>query len=645
MGLKFLHPHIQTIINDNSAVIEEAVNTSSVMFQPYMSDMGECGRIIKYTSLNDFITKNGNPNFRVHGQPIYNIVNWLNAGGVVYGYRITDTDATYANLVINVKTKKTTLDAVQGPDEEEEVGRDENRIQTILGGDLKTKLDTKLEIKNTDVTEKANLSTILEDNSLFPEEEDYTNHPLFAFYVKGKGEYGNDYSIELKSNYSQQSRYSFKVYDLTLKRRDSRGQLKTVEGPYLVSLHPGCVSDTGNSMFIKDIVDNYSEHIAVSFNQENYYSLMEVIKEFNPTKKVTQYVDGENVEVDEVMTTEEIDFLFWRGTEKGKELNNLNTYLPYSFVNEIVNEFSLDGQNGEFLAGGSEGAFAMSSRTVERTAAINKKYADVFSGVEVPEITNKKYYPFEVVLDANYSSDVKQSIYSLVSNRQDFIAILDTGFQPSVSKAIEYKREYLNFNDPFCALFCQTFSVTDRYTTMEIPVTMTYFLASLLPKHDSQYGIQFPFAGPSRGIVTGFKSNTLNFNPDDDQQEELYTEQLNYIVQDPDGTEIGTNLTSQSTTSALSNINNVRVLIKLVKQIEERARFYRHEFADSTTLSSFASSLSIVETEWVNNRACTSLSIQPYQTDYDLELKTCRVSVDITFNGTIERIVIEVNVG
>lgn len=627
MGLKFLHPHIQTIINDNSAVVEEVVNTSSVMFQPYMSDMGESGRIIKYTSLNDFITKNGTPNFRKHGQPIYNIINWLNAGGVVYGYRITDAEATYANLAINVKTKMVEV-PVQDDLEEGEP-------------EMVQKLDVKLDIRSSQVSHKTNLETILESAELFPEEDDYTNHPLFAFYVKGKGLYGNEYSIVLKANYSQQSRYDFKVYDITLKRRDSRGQLKTIEGPFLVSLHPGSLNETGTSMFVKDVIENFSEHIAVTFNQEKYYSLMETISEFRPTKKVTEFNGGSNVVTEKLMDTTEIDYLFWRGTEKAHD----NTYAQYNFVNELVNDFALDTQTGEFLNEGSEGAFEMSSRTEERTSAINKAYVNVFSGIEVPEISNKKYYPFEVVLDANYSKDVKQAIYSLVSNRQDFVAILDTGFQHTVTQAIEYKTSNLNFNDPFCAIYCQTFSVTDSYTTMEIPVTMTYFLASLLPKHDSQYGIQYPFAGPSRGIITGFKANTLNFNPDDDQQEDLYKAQLNYIVQDPDGTEIATNLTSQLTTSALSNINNVRVLIRLIKQIESRSRHYRHEFSDSTTLSSFASSLQIIETEWVNNRACTSLSIQPYQTDYDIQQKTCRVSVDIQFNGTIERIIIEVNVG
>ena len=625
MGLKFLHPHIQTIINDNSSYIEEAVNTSSTMFQPYVSDMGECSRIIKYTSLNDFIAKNGTPDFRKHGQSIYNIVNWLNAGGVVYGYRITDSEATYSNLTLSVKAKVAVNEDTQ-----------------------KNELTSELVLGSESISTKDGLKNILGDSTteMEPDEEGFFTYPLFAFHVNGKGVYGNDYSIELKSNYSQQSKYEAKVYDFTLKRRDSRGQLKTVEGPYLVSLHPGAVNETGTSIFIKDIIEGYSKHISVSFNQDYYYALMETVATCNPTKFVTEYVAGEGFQkVEYPMVSEEIDYIFWRSNEKGTRPEDVNMYLPYSFLAGFTNNHSLDGGNGEFLLSGTDGRFAMSSNSKERTAAINNAYAEVFSGVTAPEITNKKLYPFEVVLDANYPKEVKLSIYSLSSKRQDFVTFYDTCFQSSVEAAVNFKRENINLNDSFSAVFCQTFTVSDRYTTSEIPVTMTYFLASMIPAHDAKHGVQYPIAGPNRGIVTGFKGNSLNFNPDEDQQETLYTEQLNYIIQDPDGTEISTNLTSQTNTSALSNINNIRVLIKIIKQIESRARHYRHEFSDSATLSSFATSLKIIETEWVNNRACTSLSISPYQTEYDQLQKTCRVSVDVQFNGTIERIIIEVNVG
>lgn len=610
MGLEILRPHIETIINDNSYVTQEVVNNSSVLFQPYVSDMGESGKIIKYTSLSEFITKNGNPNFRKHGQSIYNIVNWLRAGGVVYGYRITAEDSTFANLILNIKTKKETI--TDDDSEEKQV------------------LKTKLDLDSKELTELSQVKEVLENVAQYPnlDEQGYKNHPIFSFYVNGKGVYGNDFSIDLRPNYSQQTKYDFRTYSLTLKRRDERGLYKTVEGPFIVSLHPDSTDASGSSMFIKDIVETFSKQITVEFNDEAYYTLMAEIMEFEPK-------DANGLKLIE----KEIDYLFCRSLEKDLDLGG---YKQYDFMEVETESFGFDGLNGKSLGAGSDGQFAVG--VSGRTDAINKQYENAFSPEKTPEIKNKKVYPFEVVLDANYSATVKQRIADLARERQDFVAILDMGLQTSYEKTLEFKRTNLNFDSMFCFYFGQTYTVADTYTTVDIPVTFTYFLASMIPAHDTKHGVQYPIAGPARGIVTGFKPNTINFNPDDDQQEELYGERINYIVEDPDGTEIATNLTSQVATSALSSINNVRVLIRIIKQIEKRARVYRHEFNDEMTLSNFAADLKIIESEWTNNRACTSLTITPYQTDYDVLQKTCRVAVSVVFNGTIERIIIEVSV-
>lgn len=607
MGLEFLHPHIQTKINDNSFIYEEAINNSTILFQPYLSDMGQCSTVVKYTSLNDFINKNGTPNFRKHGQSIYNIVNWLKSGGIVYGYRVTADDATYSNIIVNIKAKT-------GDD-----GR----------------LDTKLElVPAKNITDISMFDNVLTNTEIFPadDSEGYTNHPIFCLHVNGKGEFGNQYRIGLKQNISQQSKYEFRTYELTVKKKERTG-LKSVEGPFIVSLHPDSYDVNGTSMFIKQIIENYSSVLSIKYNDTAYFSLMAKIEETLASNKKQPRLAA--------MTTKELDYLFWKSLEKEEPSG---TYKSYDFVNCLTENFEVDNLEGKSLVEGSEGSFAINKS--DRQTLIDTKIGKIFSGEILPGIKNKKLYPFEVILDANYPVKVKSEIASLANERCDFIGFLDCGFQASVEKALTWKKENnINFNNFYIASFPQTFTVEDPYTTSDIPVTMPYFLASMIPSHDDKYGVQFPIAGPSRGIVSGFKANSLNFNPDEYQQEDLYVERLNYIVQDLDGTELYTNLTSQVKTSALSNINNVRVLIKIIKQVEKRAKNYRHEFSDDHTLSNFKADLSIIESEWVNNRACTELVITPYQDAYDIQQKTCRVAINIVFNGTIERIIIEVNVG
>jgi hypothetical protein len=178
---------------------------------------------------------------------------------------------------------------------------------------------------------------------------------------------------------------------------------------------------------------------------------------------------------------------------------------------------------------------------------------------------------------------------------------------------------------------------------MDIPVTAPYFLAMKIPFVDAQYGIQYPFVGPNRGTLTGF--NALDWNPDEYQKEALYDAQLNYIEQNYKTTKFNCQLTTQFKTSALSNINNVRVLMQMIREVEELAVNYEFEFGTTTTLNSFNSQLNNVLADYVTNGACSTCTGTAYQTAYDKQQKTCRVSISVVFNNIIERILVEFDIG
>jgi hypothetical protein len=279
-----------------------------------------------------------------------------------------------------------------------------------------------------------------------------------------------------------------------------------------------------------------------------------------------------------------------------------------------------------------------------REDAIKSLLVKAYKGLIDPTLTNKKEILIDMVLDANYDTEVKNAIVQLSTEiRADFMSILDTKFTANHQQALTYRSNSIPVSSYMVAIFTQDFVVYDEYTGRDIKVTSPYFLASKIPANDEQYGIQYPFVGPRRGTISGFKK--LSWNPTETAKEDLYKKQVNYIEQDPRRTKFGTQLTSQTVVSALSDINNVRALLRIKRDVEILAEDYQFEFADDITLNAFQYNLDATLQKWVSNRACTSISGTVYQSEYDKVQKTARVKVDIVFNSVIERILIDFVVG
>lgn len=592
MALQFLHPHIETVVTDSSNIVETSTQNGTVLFQPFISDKGVDNKIVRYTSKSEFINANGNPNFKKHGQSIYNIVNWLENGGQVLGIRLMPEDATLANTVLNIKTK---VDDV---------------AQTIS-------VYTEM-VSIEDVVDTKTLMSKMVDTVTFPatDSNGFKSFPLFAFYTPGRGEYGNVYSIRMNYNYSERG-----TYTLSLLSTDEKGIVRELEGPYVVSTNPDATNASGTSMFIKNVMDGYSKILNVHFNEAAYDLLLAELTPYLP----------------EGTLAEEIDFLFARDLE-------LNEYEKIKLDDGRTNT-KIEKFEGVRLAGGKDGSLAY--RTPGRQNKINELLNSLFTGVSNPEILNKRSLPIDVILDANYDKSVKKNMVNFVDTlRTDVMAFLDTGLSNNNTEAvINWKNDNLNVSSYHVALYAQEFLVSDPYTLCDIAVTMPYFLAKIIPTNDRLYGVQYPLAGPARGIISGFKAGSLNFEPNEQEQEDLYLSRINFSIQDFTTTEINCNLTTQARMSALSDINNARTLLKIVREVEEVSRNYKFEHSDTDLLSQFSAELNTIAANWVENKACSYLSIVPYQTDYDKEQKVCRVKLDLTFTGIIERIVIEVNIG
>jgi len=251
------------------------------------------------------------------------------------------------------------------------------------------------------------------------------------------------------------------------------------------------------------------------------------------------------------------------------------------------------------LAFGSDGSIeGVSYNSNEVEKLIIKGYTGDIDN----SLTDKDQWPIDMVLDANYSAPVKNAIATLCTEiRDDFMGILDTQMQATPTDAINYRKNSIGVNNFRLAIFTQDFVITDtEYTGNNIQVTPTYFLASKIPANDNSNGIHWNFVGPRRGTISGYKS--ISFLPNPEWRERLYNAQVNYVQQDQVSTRFGTQLTSQTTISALSNISCVRTLLRIQRDVEDLMKSYQFEFNDGITITNAQTALNGYLNQWLANR-------------------------------------------
>lgn len=592
--LTYSHPHILTNIFDNSQVNKEATTAVEIpaLFQPYFGERGPSGKVVEYNSAAEFVKIAGNPNFKKYGQSGYNILNWLRNGGKVYALRLTAPDSTYANVGLNVRTK-----AVETTNE---------------AGEVVKSVDIKLEsIKLPNLMNISDEHILNEITNLAPADDGYTDHVLFVSYAEGTGAYGNNIAFRLTSEVTYNKTYDFKCYAVSIIESDNSGSNKVLTGPAVISFYPEALTNGGSSLSLPMVFQSYFDGVSCFYNDEAYDQLIDDIM----TATDNVYDIPEN-----------IDFIF------GDEHCTVDR----------TGAASMFSAAGIFFEDGSNGSVSDRFTEKETKKVYDKLLQGVFSGSDYPEIFDKKQYPIDVILDANFDLTIKNSINDFVNQRGDCIAVLDTGECQSPEETIVWRQNNIVYEDYFTSLWSQALKLYDTFTASDIVVTPTYFLASKIPSTDSQYGIHYPFVGPNRGVITGYKS--LNWTPNEQQKENLYDNDINYIEKNYRNTRFMGQLTTLNRKTALSDINHVRCLLKITREVEEIMDNYIFELANADTFASINAELASALAEWVTKGACTVCQGTCTQTALEAENKTAHVTVEIVFVDVIEKIIIDINV-
>ena len=106
---KWLHPHVMTVINDNTVYEENTttVDTNVKFLAVFASGQGPDNVLVKKTDLADFKTTFGDSDYAKYGQPLLMPLAELKAGNAsVYCMRVMPEDATYANVMVSALYRK-----------------------------------------------------------------------------------------------------------------------------------------------------------------------------------------------------------------------------------------------------------------------------------------------------------------------------------------------------------------------------------------------------------------------------------------------------------------------------------------------------------------------------------------------------------
>jgi hypothetical protein len=255
-------------------------------------------------------------------------------------------------------------------------------------------------------------------------------------------------------------------------------------------------------------------------------------------------------------------------------------------------------------------------------------------------VGNKLEFPIDLILDAGFSEITKQAIAAFTAestgDRSDIAVIFDQ--VEFYSDSVFGAAAEVNTNSVNHAIYAQKLVVNDVLAGKDIYVSPTYFLASLIPVNDRIYGIQWPTAGLNRGVLTGVKS--IDLNPTEEQKQAFFEAGINYVEKDSRGFKFMSQRTREDDETALRFLNNVRVVNRMVRDLENLGRDYLFEFNDSATLTNLRNALNRYVNEWIQNRTLSlgTVDVQKNATSDE----RVDVTLNIRFTGTIEIISIDI---
>lgn len=478
----------------------------------------------------------------------------------------------------------------------------------------------------TDLNKLGSLVTV----DTAPDENGYTAVKMFEVACRGRGKWGNNIRFVMESYVRGDRLSNYKNYLMSIYEINNATLTKKEE--FQIAFNPNAVNIDGAPLFADYIVcDPYdnSQYINMVTNPNAISELFAAYATVFPSTTLTANT-----------------FDPFTGLMFGTTLTTIEGLTIDTTSNNVV---SITGASGIALMDGSDGAFDESNPN--RQTALNDAYLRAYSGEIDRNILSRKMYPTDLILDANFSPEVKHAIHDLVETRDDCVAIYDLGTEMNTFAALMSDLASL---EPFVITRSEAIDgyygrIQDPVTFKIVPVTSTYALASMYPLHFQQNGGKHvPLAGSAYAVISGYLSGTAWPVYDDDLDstilDTLTESKVNFLkINSKKQVVRGAQTTRQDADTNLSELSNVFVLNDIKRDAIQLCEQYEYNFAETSDLQRFNKAASILAEKYQDAQV-KSISAEFSMNDWESERGILHLYIDFVHKNIIKRSIVEITV-
>lgn len=545
-------PGVYTKIIDLSSYVADVPGT--IGFLPIISERGPDNQLV-FTNGSQYFVDFGRPNInyvgKSYGEGPYVAESYLRASDALYVIRCLPTDAAWSNMLLTAE------------------------VEPNLGADTTADITASSEVG---VETDGEITTIIAD----------TTGAIVFFYGIGRGEWYNDFQIKISQHVNTELEG---VYVVDIYQRQEEDDFVTglasyeITETYEISFDYRELDDSGESMFIEDVINRYSTYIRCQANQDNCLVAI-----------------GDGADFSQ----------------------------PFSGGPVTLN----NGDSGSLFD--DDGAIVSDTATQILTQAYNGTLTKT-DGDSLEEVLDVDDIYFSLVLDGGYPLDVKNAgIYTLTTTRQDCVGIIDNGDNVTIQDAIDAREDDHTYNTRYMALYEPFSKIYDSNTGRDIWVTPVVHMANVIPNNDKVAEIWYAAAGFNRATVATIKE--MRFSPLVGDRDRFYLHQINPIVKFNVGYTVWGQLTTQKKPSALQDLNIIRLVLYVKRAMEQFSKFYIFEQNDAVTWSSVKVEVNRFLKEIQNKRGLTSYSVEVAASDYELKSKQFHINIILLPTKAVEKI-------
>lgn len=611
-----LRPKTVTHINDNTEVVDEYVSgggTVTAGLFVFSSPKGRDREVITiHNGAAEFMSEYGLGAHSVYGQPLMNAyaaaVAATNSNAMLHCLRVTAEDAAYSTATLVAKYK--------------------------VDADGKMSVHYVVKPSDENVTDLTDLGTCC---TVGAEEDDagYNAVKLFTIAYRGRGTYGKNVRFRITTDKATDKNNNYKNYNFQIYRNEKI--LEQVEN-FSVTFVPDAVY-SGTSIYAEDVLNDSvsgSSVVAVYVDAEGFQTLYTAYTTANP---------------DTTFTLNDFDPLLGIDKYTRNAIPNL-TVEPATNVTPAEGETAVDLSvaTGISLLGGSDGALDVKATDREKT--LNALYLSAFKGEIDENIRSKNRYPTTFIFDANFDVDTKLAIVALATQRTDCVAMLDFGLDIATKASVSsYYTD--NFEDVVDSRVCcfepYCMKVRDPYSQKTVTVTSTYWLASEYFTHiDNWNGKHRPLAGNRFGIISGHINNSIYpvFDEDLDapMMDELADAHCNVAKYNQNQVVVRSmQNTAQSKMTALTELNNVLILLDVKRDCERLCAQYEYDFSEPEDLARFNVAASTI-TDKYSAAQVRSIAAHFDKNAWEAERNILHLYVEMVHKDLVKTTIIEIDV-